>query len=102
VCSKLSNFRTPISLSPEQSTLVVFIFFLQEGQVSEAEILKLKLEQNQRERRLQMELDATKTHNPQWFAKTNEKTNTWTFNEDYWSKRSNAFGFSQLDLMELW
>ena len=51
-----------------------FLYFLQEGQISEAETLKLKLEQTQRERRLAMEESGTK-HTPNWFVKKDDKIN---------------------------
>merc|ERR1719232_1140633 len=60
---------------------------LEDGRISEAETLKLKLEQAQRERRLEMEENGEK-HDPQWFVKSGDKSNQWTFKENqYWSKR---------------
>ena len=45
---------------------------MQEGQISEAETLKLKLEQTQRERWLAMEESGTK-HTRNWFFKKDDK-----------------------------
>ena len=74
-----------------------FVFFLQEGQISEAETLKLKLEQAQRERRNHNETNGI-SHVPQWFVKTSKH---WTFKDDYWTQRNDA-NFNELNLMELW
>ena len=71
---------------------------LQEGQISEAESLKLNLEQAQRERRVQME-EIGQNHIPKWFIKENNAN--WTFNGNYWDQRQEP-GFSNLDLIELW
>ena len=77
---------------------------LQEGQISEAETLKLKLEQTQRERRLAMEESGTK-HTPNWFVKKDDKSNAqWTFKSEaqknYWNQRNEA-KFSA-DMIDLW
>jgi hypothetical protein len=71
---------------------------LEEGQISEAESLKLNLEQAQRERRVQMEENG-QNHIPKWFIK--EQNANWTFNGNYWDKRQDP-GFSNLDFIELW
>ena len=72
---------------------------LEEGQISEAESLKLNLEQAQRERRVQME-EIGQNHIPKWFIKENNAN--WTFNgNNYWDQRKEP-GFSNLDLIELW
>jgi len=70
---------------------------LEEGQISEAETLKLKLEQAQRERRNHNETNGI-SHVPQWFVKTSKH---WTFKDDYWTQRNDA-NFNELNLMELW
>ena len=81
-----------------------FLYFLQEGQISEAETLKLKLEQTQRERRLAMEESGTK-HTPNWFVKKDDKSNAqWTFKSEaqknYWNQRNEA-KFAA-DMIDLW
>ena len=77
---------------------------MQEGQISEAETLKLKLEQTQRERRLAMEESGNK-HTPNWFVKKDDKSNAqWTFKSEaqknYWNQRNEA-KFSA-DMIDLW
>jgi len=77
---------------------------LEEGQISEAETLKLKLEQTQRERRLAMEESGTK-HTPNWFVKKDDKSNAqWTFKSEaqknYWNQRNEA-KFAA-DMNDLW
>ena len=63
-----------ISLLALQSVdLTSLSFYFQEGKISDAENMKLKLEQAQRERRQNAEQDGKKEqdyHTPMWFRKT--------------------------------
>ena len=72
--------------------------YFQEGQISEAETLKLKLEQAQRERRINNEANGV-SHVPQWFVKTSQN---WTFKENYWTQRNDDANFNELNLIDLW
>ena len=60
----------------------------QEGQISEAENMKLKLEQNQRDRRAAME-EAGEKHVPKWFKLGQHDNREEADNEDY-SDRSKS------------
>lgn len=84
---------TDTRLRPDQRAL-------EEGQISEAEKLKLQLEQNQRERRQAME-QAGQQHVPQWFVREDPKSAQWTFKEEYWNTKEDP-GFQDLQLMQLW
>ena len=84
-----------------QNYFEFYALFFQEGQISEAETLKLKLEQSQRERRLEMEESGAK-HTPNWFDKKDNAQ--WTFKSDnqenYWKQRNEA-KFAA-DMIDLW
>lgn len=73
---------------------------LEEGQITDAETLKLKLEQAQRERRQSMEENDGEKHNAMWFRNDGNK-GSWAFKGDYWTFRTDP-GFSQMTLLKLW
>ncbi|CAM6053555.1 unnamed protein product [Sphagnum tenellum] len=84
---------------------------LEEGQIPEAETLKLQLEQNQRERSHTME-ESGRSHQPRWFGRRaaraaraeagQEAADRWAFDEQYWMRRKDP-GFKNCDdFVKLW
>ncbi len=68
------------------------MFEFQEGQISDAETMKLRLEQRQRERRAEME-SREEAHEAKWFQRKKEEGGGsgvgggWDFKGDYWRTR---------------
>ncbi|XP_035704226.1 oxysterol-binding protein-related protein 6 isoform X2 [Folsomia candida] len=67
---------------------------LEEGNLSEAEAMKLQIEQMQRDRRKQRE-EENKPIVPSWFRKSNNNSRSgdeqWEFTGEYWELRKNGF-----------
>eukprot|EP00095_Tigriopus_kingsejongensis_P009221 maker-scaffold1882_size25737-snap-gene-0.9 protein:Tk09221 transcript:maker-scaffold1882_size25737-snap-gene-0.9-mRNA-1 annotation:"oxysterol-binding protein 6" len=70
---------------------------LENGQIPDAENLKLSLEQKQRERRHEMEENG-ESHEPKWFQSDGEK---WIFNGKYWDLRAKR-ELKNVNADELW
>ena len=78
------------------------MIYFQEGQIPEAETMKLKLEQAQRERRVAME-GRGESHVARWFEKkvTQSSAEEWVTNDKYWVERKDP-GFSKKEFLKLW
>lgn len=74
---------------------------MQEGQITEAEGMKLRLEQSQRDRR-RMADESGATHVPVWFRKSaaDGGGERWKFTGHYWSRKEGRF--AGIDMVRLW
>ncbi|KAF6035070.1 hypothetical protein EB796_006629 [Bugula neritina] len=87
--------RTDTRFRPDQR-------FLEEGKIDEAEAAKQRVEKLQREARKEREAKSIE-YKPRWFNKVEkDKTETYLFNEDYWSCKREP-GFDEVDnIPQLW
>ncbi|KAG0715942.1 Oxysterol-binding protein-related protein 6 [Chionoecetes opilio] len=75
--------------------------YLEEGNMSGAELLKTQLEQQQRERRKQREETGVE-YVPMWFRKEKiSSEESWVFTGEYWNKRKDP-GFVNMTFDKLW
>ncbi|XP_050730944.1 oxysterol-binding protein-related protein 3-like isoform X4 [Eriocheir sinensis] len=76
--------------------------YLEEGNMSAAELLKTQLEQQQRERRKQRE-EKGEEYVPMWFRREQIDNNeeSWVFTGEYWNKRKDP-GFVNMTFDKLW
>ncbi|KAK8402847.1 hypothetical protein O3P69_000858 [Scylla paramamosain] len=75
--------------------------YLEEGNMSAAELLKTQLEQQQRERRKQREETGVE-YVPMWFRREHSSSDeSWVFTGEYWNKRKDP-GFVNMTFDKLW